>query len=129
IQLAQNPAIKLAALRDWPIRFRPSEIFRVKSLALRSSLHAPRFHRWIESIDIRVDHKEAVDVPQPQKELWDTVFDRLLVVADRRPRRLIGEEVPAQGIGAIAVEDLVRLAIVPLALGHLLPVFAQHEAE
>ncbi len=43
-----------------------------------------------------------------------------LAVADRRPRRLIGKEVPAQSIGAVAVEDLLRLAIVAFALGHLL---------
>src|SRR5688500_18103775 len=84
---------------------------------------------WHKAVDVRVNREEAVDIPQAQQKLGDAVFDRLLAVADARPRRLIGEEVPAEGVGAIAVEDLRRLAVVPLALGHLLPILAKHEAE
>ena len=57
------------------------------------------------------------------------LLDRLLAVADRGPRRLVGEEVPAQGVGPVAVEDLLRLAVVPLALRHLLAVFAEHQPQ
>ena len=85
--------------------------------------------RRIEVVDVGVDHEKAVDVPQPQEELGNAVLDGLLAVADRRPRRLVGEEIPAQGIGPVAVENLVRLAVVPLALRHLPAVFAEHQPE
>src|SRR5262249_32613218 len=67
-----------------------------------------------KSIDVGVDDKEAVRVPELQEEFGDAVFYRPFTVANGRPRRLRGEEVPAQSIGAVLLENLPRLAIVPL---------------
>ena len=73
----------------------------------------------VESINVGVQDKEAVNVPESENEFRDAVFDRLFAVTDRCPRWLVCEEVPTQRIGAMLVEDFLRLAIVTHALGHL----------
>ena len=112
VQFAQNPAVELAPLstRRRSPWHRPA--LRPPSDPHRSGSDAGR----IEAVDVGVDHEEAVDVPQPQQELGNAVLDRLFAVADRGPGRLVGEEVPAQGVGPVLVEDFARLAVVPLAL-------------
>ena len=124
LQFAEDPAVELAAFGRWPIATSARELFR-RQLIHRA--HDPLAR--IEAVDVRVDDEKAVAVPEPQEELGDAVLDRLLAVADRRPGRLVGEEIPAQRVGAVAVEDLLRLAVVPLALRHLLAVLAQHQPQ
>ena len=95
-------------------------------------IEAPRLveeRAWIEAVDVGVDHEERIDVPKPDEELRHALTDRPLAVADRRPRRLAGEKIPTQRIGAVGVEDHPRLFVVALALAHLLPVLAEHQPE
>ena len=124
VQLAQHPAIQFAALGGRAVAGSSRQLGR-RQLA---DVPGDRSRR-VEPVDIGVDHKETVDIPQPQEELRNAVLDRLFAVADRGPGRLVGEEVPTQRIRAVAVEDLRRLAVVPLALGHLAAVLAQHQAQ
>ena len=83
----------------------------------------------VEAVDVGVDHEERIDVPEPDEKLRHALADRPLAVADRRPRGLTGEEVPAQRVGAVGVEDHPRLFVVALALAHLLPVLPEHQPE
>ena len=123
VELRQHPAIQLATVGDGPVAAGPRQIGMLQGAGSIEE------RRRIEAIDPRVDHEEAVDIPEPQQELGHTLPDRPLAVADARPRRLAGEEKPPQRVGPILVEDLGRLAVVPLALAHLLAVFAEHVPE
>ena len=124
VQFADDPAIQFAALRHRTIRLRGCEVAGVQLFDFARDL-CPR----VESVDVGVDHEEAVTIPQPQQKLRDALLDRLLAIANARPRRLIGEEIPAQRVGPVTIENLVRRQVIPLALRHLLPIFAQHQAE
>ena len=78
---------------------------------------------------VRVQREEAVHVPQRQDDLADAVADALLgdhEVAAAQDRA--GHQEPAHGVGAVAVQDLGDVRVVAQALGHLLPVRAQHDA-
>ena len=84
--------------------------------------------RWIEPVNFGVDRKETGDVPEPQQELGNRLFDRLLAVSDRSPRWLAGKEEPPQRVGTILVKDLRGLAVVPQAFAHFVAVLAQHQS-
>ncbi len=84
---------------------------------------------WIKAVDAGVDHKEAVDVPEPQKKLWHAFADGPFAVADAVPRGLAGKEIPTQRISAVPVKNLGRLLVVPLAFRHLAAVLTKHVAE
>ncbi len=68
-------------------------------------------------------------VPERQQDLAHALPDALLghhEVAAAQDRR--GHQEPAHGVRAVAVEHLRDVRVVPQALGHLLPVGAQHDA-
>src|SRR6185312_6508823 len=67
--------------------------------------------------------------PELEQELAQRLADRLQREAVAVPRLLGGEEVPAQRVGAVAVDDLPRLDRVAQRLGHLAAVLVEDEAE
>ena len=80
-------------------------------------------------VDVGVDGEKTGDVPEPQQKLGDALLDRLLAVANGSPRRLVGKKIPAQRVGPVLVEYLTGGQIIPLALGHFLPIFPQHQSQ
>ncbi len=124
IEFADHPAIEFGPLFDRSIAVRPGQFGRRQLSAFASQLPGR-----LELVDVGVNHKEAVDVPQPQEEFGDAFLDGLFAVANGGPGGLVGEKIPAEGVGPIAVENLVRLAIIPLALRHLATIFAQHQSQ
>ena len=71
-------------------------------------------------VDVRVQHVEAVRVPQLQQELAHGLADGVGGEQVAVPRLLGGEEVPAEGVGAVAVDHLPRDDDVAQRLRHLL---------
>ena len=85
--------------------------------------------RRVEAVDVGVDREEAVGVPQGEQELAHHLVDQV----EREPARVPGargrEQVPAQGVGALAVEHVVGLHHVAAALAHLLAVGVEDVAQ
>ena len=123
-QFAKGPLIQLASLVRQPV-----SAGTLQRLAGQLARVAIQPLGGIEPVDVGVDHQEAVHIPQAQEELGNAVLDRAFAVANGRPRRLIGEQVPAECVGSVAIEDLLGLAVVPLLLGHLQTVFAKHQPQ
>ena len=71
-------------------------------------------------VDVRVQDVEAVRVPQLEQELAHRLADRLGREQVAVPRLLGGQEVPAERVGAVLVDDLPRRDDVPQRLRHLL---------
>src|SRR6185437_517910 len=67
--------------------------------------------------------------PELLEEQPHALADRLRREAVAVPRLLGREEVPAEGVGAIAVEHLPGLDRVALGLGHLLALLVEDQAE
>ena len=78
MQLAEDPAIELAALVDRAIALG----LRQDSSAFELTDVAAEQLAGVEAVDVGVDDEEAVAVPEPQQELGDAVLDRLFAVAD-----------------------------------------------
>ena len=89
---------------------------------------APACRCGDDVVGVGVQHVEAVGVPQLEHELAHRLADRLQREAVAVPRLLGGEEVPAQRVGAVAVDDLPRLDRVAQRLGHLAAVLVEDEA-
>ena len=123
VKLGDHPAVKFATLWHRPPAAGPRQIGVVEQAGVVEQ------SARIEAVDPGVDHEEGVDVPESQEKLGDTLLDGPLAIADARPRGLAGEKKPAECVSAELVEDLSRLAVVPLALAHLLAVLAEHVAE
>src|SRR6185437_7856715 len=77
----------------------------------------------------RVHREERVRVPQLAQEQTDALADRLDAEAVAVPRLLGDEQVPAERIGAEAVEHVPGRHDVALGLRHLLAVAVEDEAE
>ncbi len=77
----------------------------------------------------RVRDQEGVRVPERQQEPAHRLVDRLQAEAERVPRALRGEQVPAERVGALAVEDGPGLDDVALALAHLLALAVEDEPQ
>ncbi len=77
----------------------------------------------------RVGHQERVGVPQREQEAAHGVVDRLEAEAERVPRALGGEQVPAEGVRPLAVEHDPGLDDVSPALAHLLTLGVEDQAE
>ncbi len=71
-------------------------------------------------VDIGVGDKEGVDIPQCQEEAARYLQHHLLVKTADIAWRRRSEEVPAQGISAIFVNDFPGPDDIPFALAHLL---------
>ena len=80
-------------------------------------------------VGVGVQHVEAVGVPELEHELAHRLADRLHREAVAVPRLLGGEEVPAQRVGAVAVDDLPRLHRVAQRLGHLAALLVEDQPE
>ena len=76
-----------------------------------------------------VGDEERVGVPERQQEAPHRVVDRLEAEAEGVPGALGGEQVPAEGVGALAVEDDPGLDHVALALAHLLALAVEDQPE
>ncbi len=85
--------------------------------AARRSRRAPRSRRLaggaggragVDALGVRVEHVEGVGVPERQQELAHRLADRLGAEPVAGPGLLGGEEVPAEGVGAVGVDHLVR---------------------
>ena len=77
----------------------------------------------------RVAVHERVDVPQLAQEQPHALADLVGVEQVGVPRLLGGEEVPAQRVGAVAVEDLPRVDDVAQRLGHLAALAVEDQPE
>ena len=73
----------------------------------------------LDAVDVRVHHVEAVRVPQLQQELAQRLADRVDAELVAVPRR-VREEVPAERVRAVAVDDVPRHDDVAERLRHLL---------
>ena len=85
--------------------------------------------RGFKAIDFSVDGEEARNIPEPEEEFRNGLFDRLLTVSNGSPGWLAGKEKPPKRIGAIFIENFSRFTVIPFTLTHLIPVFAEHESE
>ena len=77
----------------------------------------------------RVQREEVVGAPELPQEEADAVADRVDVEAVAVPRLLGREEVPAERVRAVAVDDVPRHDDVAARLAHLLAVGVEDEAE
>ena len=83
----------------------------------------------VKAIDVGVQHKESVGVPQSGEELLLALHHGLLREALGQPGGAGGVEVPAQGVGAKLVQNRNGIYRVALGFAHLLAVFVQHMAQ
>ena len=82
-------------------------------------VRAARRSSGAPSSRVRVEDEERVGVPERQQELADRLADGVGAEAVAGPRLLGGEVVPAEGVGAVGVDDLVRVDEVAEPLAHL----------
>jgi hypothetical protein len=66
-----------------------------------------------DAVDVRVEDVEAVGVPELQQELAQRLADRVDGEQVAVPRLLGGQEVPAERVGAVAVDHVPRRDDVP----------------
>ena len=83
----------------------------------------------LPAVEVGVGDEEAEDVPQRQQRLAGGLADAFLEHAPGRPRLAGREEVPAQGVGAEAGEDLPGIDDVAPRLRHLLALLVDEEPE
>ena len=95
----------------------------------RPLLHRHVLRRRVEAVDVGVHGEEAVRVPQGEQELAHHLVDHVGAEAAGAPGLLAREHEPAEGVGALVVEDVVGLHDVALALAHLLAVGVEDVAE
>ena len=80
-------------------------------------------------VGVRVQHVEAVRVPELQQELANGLLDRRHRHPPAVPGLLGGEQVPAHRVGAVGVQHLPRLDRVAPALGHLQALLVEDQPE
>ena len=83
----------------------------------------------IEFVNVGIEDKEGIGVPQRAHEFALTLLHGLAVEAVREPGGGVGVEIPADGVGAVGLQRLKRIDGVALGFGHFLPVFVLHMAE
>ncbi len=74
----------------------------------------------LDAVDVRVHDVEAVRVPELQQELPQRLADRVDAEQVAVPRQLVRQEVPAERVRAVAVDDVPRHDDVAERLRHLL---------
>ena len=79
-----------------------------------------RLARLGDAVGVRVEHVEAVGVPELEQELAHGLADRLGREQVAVPRLLRGQVVPAERVGAVLVDDVPRHDDVAERLRHLL---------
>ncbi len=82
-----------------------------------------------DAVDVRVEHVEAERVPQLQHELAHRLADRVDREQVAVPRLLGGQVVPAERVGAVALDDVPGHDDVAERLGHLAPLLVGDVAE
>ena len=80
-------------------------------------------------VDVRVEDEEAVGVPELEQELAQRLADRVDGEHVAVPRELRGEEVPAERVGAVLVDDVPRGDDVAERLRHLAALLVGDVAE
>ena len=74
----------------------------------------------LDPVDVRVHDVEAVRVPELEQELAQRLADRVDAEQVAVPRQLVRQEVPAERVGAVAVDHVPRHDDVAERLRHLL---------
>ena len=75
----------------------------------------------VEIVDIGIEYKESVSVPQGGHKLALPLLHRLAVETIGQPGGGIAVEIPADGVRAIGIQRLKGIHRVALGFGHLLP--------
>ena len=78
--------------------------------------------RRIKVINIGVQHKERVSIPECTQEFPLSFLHRLAMEAVGQPGRGIDVEIPADRIPAVGLKGLEGIDSIPLTLAHLLAV-------
>ena len=85
--------------------------------------------RRIKVINIGIQHKECVGIPQRPDELALSLHYRLAVEAVGQPRGGIDIEIPADRVGAVGLQRLKGIDRVALGFTHLLAVLVLHMSQ
>ena len=80
----------------------------------------------VKAVDIRIQHKEGIGIPQGAYELPLTLHHRLAVEAVGQPRGGVDIEIPADRVGAVGLQRLKGVDGVALGFTHLLAIFILH---
>ncbi len=96
---------------------------------VRSVRKEPRKSSGAEALRVRVEDPEGVGVPEGEEELADRFADRVDAEAVAGPGLLGGQVVPAEGVGAVAVEHVPGVDDVAAALRHLLALGVEDQPE
>ena len=85
-QLAHHPTIQFATFDDGAIGWRLCKLFRGQLRKRPNDIGRP-----LETIDFRIDGKEAKDVPESKNELGNTISNGSFTVENGIPRWLVCE--------------------------------------
>ena len=85
--------------------------------------------RWLELVDVGVVGEEGIDVPQGQQHLAQGLLHQPVGEPAGFAGMGCGEQVPAQGIRSVGVEDAVGFDDVAQPLAHFAAATIQDEAE
>ena len=83
----------------------------------------------VKAVNIGIQHKEGVGIPQRPDKLALTLNHCLAVEAVGQPRGGIDIEIPADGVSAVGLQRLKGIHRVALGFAHLLPVFILHVSQ
>ena len=83
----------------------------------------------VELVDIRIENKECISIPQCTHEFSLSFCHGLSVEAVRQPRSAVDIEVPADCVGSVFLKGIERIYRISLGLAHLLAVLVLHMSE
>ena len=95
----------------------------------RKLLVFQRIFRCVKAIDIGVQHKESIGVPQFVQELVLSLQHRPAGKTLGQPGCGAGVKIPADGICPILAQGLERIHHIPLGLAHFLAILVRHKSQ
>ncbi len=85
--------------------------------------------RCVKMINVRIQHKECISVPQGSHEFALSFLHGLSVEPVGQPGRAVDVEIPADRVRAVGLQRIKRIHRISFGLAHLLPVLILHMAE